>query len=79
VPPQLVPELVINRMRVARDAFSQAERHFIFFGEIAALLKIRQVLDLLLAPPVPSRLDGMGGQSILAPVDLAGADEQQLF
>jgi hypothetical protein len=66
-------------MRIAGDVLGQAQRDFVFFREIAALLKVGKIFDLLVAPAVPSRLDGMRGQSILAPVDLAGADEQQLF
>jgi hypothetical protein len=71
--------LVINGMSIAGDALSQAESQFLFFSEIGALLEVCEVLDLLVAPAVPSRLDGVRGQSILAPVDLAGAHEQQLL
>lgn len=76
---QRAPELVINGMSVPGDALGQTESHFLFFAEIAALLEVGQVLDLLVAPAVPSRLDGMRGESILAPVDLAGAHKQQFL
>lgn len=76
---QRTPELVIKRMSVPGDALGQPQSHFLFFAEIGALLKVGQVLDLLVTPAMPSRLDGMRGESILAPVDLAGAHEQQLL
>ena len=79
VPAQLVPELVIHGMSVAGDALGQTQSYFVLVREIATLLKVGQVFDLLVAPAVPSRLDGMRGQSILAPVDLAGSDEQQFL
>ena len=66
-------------MRIAGDVLGQAQRDFVFFREITALLKVGKIFDLLVAPAVPSRLDGMRGQSILAPVDLAGADKQQFL
>jgi hypothetical protein len=66
-------------MSIAGDALRQAESDLLFFGEIAALLEVGQIFNLLVAPAVPSRLDGMRGQSILAPVDLAGADKQQFL
>jgi len=53
------PKLVVNAMGIAGDAFGQAQRDFLFFREIGSVFEIGQVLDLLVAVAVPSRLDGV--------------------
>jgi hypothetical protein len=53
------PQLVVDAMGIAGNALGQAQRDLLFFREIGSVFEIGQVLDLLVAVAVPSRLDGV--------------------
>jgi hypothetical protein len=76
---QFRPQLIIHAVSVLRDVLRQPQGGFFFLSEIAAVLEIAQVFDLLVCPAVPSRQDGVRSQSILTSVDLRGSHDQQLF
>ena len=73
------PELVVDSVSVAGNALGQAQRDLLFFREVGPVFEVGQFPNLLFAVAVPSRLDGMRSQSILAAVDLRGAHEEQFF
>lgn len=67
---QLVPERVIDCVGIAGRAFGQFYGGFFSVGEIGAVAKIRQIVDLFLAPSMPPCQGGVRGKSILAAVKL---------
>jgi hypothetical protein len=77
--PQLIPELFIDGVSIARDTFSQTQRGFLFFAEVGELLEIGEIIDLLVCPAVPSCQDGVRGQSIFAAIHLRDAHDHQFF
>jgi hypothetical protein len=76
---QLCPELLVNVVRIQRDAFGEAQRDFLLFGEVRTGLVIGGVIDLVQRVSVAFSLNAMGVQSIFAIVDLAHADEKQFL
>ena len=76
---QLAPEGVIHIMRPKGFAFGQFQRSFFGGGKIIALSKVCQPCDLPLRPSVPFCQNGVGGQSILAGVDLRSTDNNELL
>jgi hypothetical protein len=56
---QLGKKLIVDGVRVAGNAFRQAQRGFLFFREVCTLFEVGQIVDLVVAPPVPSCQDGV--------------------
>jgi hypothetical protein len=67
-------------MAVASCHFlGNAKRHFFFSRKVGALLEVGQILKLVVRIALPPCQGSVGGESVIAMVDLRGADKQQLF
>jgi len=75
---QLAPKFVVDS-GVARHSLRKFERSFFSVAEVGAVAEIRQVVELLLAPAMPPCQGGVRGKSILAVIELRGANDRQLL
>ena len=74
---QLGPQHVINAVGIGSHTLRQAQPGFFAVAEIRAAFKMMQVVDLIFRPAQPSCQDGMRSQSILAAIDLRGAEDRK--
>src|ERR1700678_972093 len=79
VPPQFLPELVIDAVGIERGPLCQLERGFFGVSEIGAVAEICEIAQLLLGPAMPPCQGGVRSQSILAAVELRSAHNRQLL
>jgi len=77
--PQLGPELIVDFVGIASDSLGELQRSLFGLTEVRAIAKISQLLDLLVAPSVPPCQGGMGGESILAAINLRSANDYEFF
>src|SRR5271165_4137484 len=75
---QLAPKFVVDS-GVAGHSLRKFERSFFSVAEVGAVAEIREVVELLLAPAMPPCQGGMRGKSILAVIELRGANDRQLL
>ena len=76
---QFGPEFVVHCRGVEGFAFGEFEGGFFARVEIGAGAEVCEVGELLFAPAVAAGELGVGGESILAAVDLRGADDDQFL
>ena len=66
-------------MRPKRLTLGKFDGGFLGFGEVGAVSEIGEVSDLFFRPSVPLCQSGVGGESILAMIELGGTYDDQLF
>ena len=64
---------------VAADGFCETESGFFGWGEVFALGPVGEVGELVVGPAETFGEEGVAGQAVRGDIDLAGADDDQLF